>query len=149
LVRNGSVSEGSCQYSRWKWDQGRRAEDAEIDPIQGHVDLAKALEHVLMIEPYDPDVNESQRVRDVGRPLFEKFFRQLAWRRTRTMYLKDEEGDNDRERPIAEGFQARGPGKIGLACVLQLSSRALCDRRDCVGRSVRRLTRKVWALHHA
>ena len=42
-----------------------------------------------MIEPYDPDVNESQRVRDVGRPLFEKFFRQLAWHRTRTMYLKD------------------------------------------------------------
>jgi hypothetical protein len=100
-----------------------------------------------MIEPDDPDVNESQRVRDVGRPLFEKFFRQLAWRRTRTMYLKDEEGDNDRERPIAEGFQASGPGKIGLARVLQLSSRALCYRRDCVGR--RRLTRKVWTLHHA
>jgi hypothetical protein len=43
-----------------------------------------------MIEPYDPDVNESQRVRDVGRPLFEKFFRQLAWRcisRTRRVIM--------------------------------------------------------------
>ena len=41
LVRKGSVSEGTCQYSCWKWDQGRRAENAEIDPIQGHIDLQR------------------------------------------------------------------------------------------------------------
>ena len=67
LIDYSAVAKRACQHARRERNQGSRANDAKIDPVQLHVHLAKTLEHVVMIEPDHADVDEGDRAGEVRR----------------------------------------------------------------------------------
>jgi hypothetical protein len=64
-----------------KRDQGGGADYAKIDPIEGQIHFAEALEHVVMIEPDYPYVDKRDGICQIGRPPNQKFFAQSSLRR--------------------------------------------------------------------
>src|SRR5262245_25682086 len=100
LIAKVTVAKRVCQNASREWNKRRRAQNAEIDPVQRPIQLLDLLKQVVMVLPDDAYVNECHQIGDVGWPFLQQLGGETTGRCVRSPDFEYEQGNDDGEGSV-------------------------------------------------
>lgn len=104
---------------RGKGDERNPEKQVHVGPQDTAVHVVDRMQHVMMVIPVDPDMDEAENVADEDRPERKKIPQAVSMRRVE---FQDHDCDEDGDDAVTEGFEpvfSHGKKAVGLEFALE------------------------------